>query len=255
MAKQYQWRAATKYASTTSLSYGVTPSDKTDWQTADIGTGGSSQTWTWWFRDSNTMSGGTYTDAISSRVAVQITESWTTSVDERNYLTVTVNVTIDSVVRDDLRGSDQNTPGRLIDFYTSEGGGNVLSLADYQIATAHTIYAGPLVVQQFSFTLAPGENLEHSSIYLHNQAVGYSSYDDIWMGVQFRNILPADYRPGAVQASGWKSTDRSGGACNIKSGNSWREMRTIYGAEETNKPPKIRHSNGTWYNQRKVGSG
>lgn len=255
MAKQYQWRAATKYASTTTLSYGVTPSDKSDWQTANIGTGSTSQTWTWWYRDSNTTYAGQYVDALSSRAAVQITESWSTSVDNRNNLTVTVRVTIDSVVRDDLRGNDQNTPGRIIDFYREQGGTAVLHLEDYQVATAHTIYSGPLVIDEYSFTIAPGENLERSSLYLHNQAVGYPSYDDIWLGVQFRNILPASYVPKAVYTNNqWNSCNRDNGRFDIYTGSSWRGMETLDGPDGSGDPPEI-YNGSAWKNQRLIGNG
>lgn len=253
MAKNYQWRAALKYNSDTTLSYGVTPSDKTSWQTAEIGDSETSQTWTWWYRDSNTSYAGQYIDALSSRVAVSITESWSTSVDSRNNLTVTVRVTINSIVRDDLRGNDQNLPGRIINVYRNEGGSSLLSLTDNQVAVAHTIYSGPLVIDEYSFTIAPGEDLERSSLYLHNQTSGYSSYDDIWLGVQFRNILPADFVPGAIYANGnWYSHNRNGGRADVKSSSSWNTMRTIGEGDVSGDPPEIRHSNG-WRNQRLIG--
>lgn len=253
MAKQYQWRAATKFASDTTLSYGVTPSDKSNWQTADIGTGETSQTWTWWYRDSNTSYSGQYVDALSSRVAISITESWSTSVDSRNNLTVSVRVTINSVVRDDLRGSDQNLPGRVINFYREQGGASVLGLTDNQVAVAHTLYTGPLVIDQYSFTIAPGGDLERSSLYCHNQTSGYSSFDDIWLGVQFRNPLPADFRSGAIYRNGtWYSHNRNNGRADIRSSSSWNEMRTIGEGDVSGDPPEIRHSNG-WYNQRLIG--
>lgn len=186
----YQWRATTKYNSDTSLSYGVSPSDKSSWQTAVIGTGGSG-TWTYWYRDTNVAGPGGYTDDNSSRVAVSITESWSTSVDDLNRLTVTITTTVNSIVRDDLRGTNQNTPCRDIDLYRQEGGTAILSEQDCSLASAHTIYQGPLVLGSYSFTIAPGGNIERSSLYLHNQTTGYSSFDDIWVGVQFRNILPS----------------------------------------------------------------
>ena len=252
-AKTYQWRAATKFASDTSLSYGITPSDKSSWQTATVGDTATSQTWTWWYRDTNTSYGGQYVDAYSSRVAITITESWTTSVDDRNNLTVTVRATIDSVVRDDLKGNDRNLPGRTIDFYREEGGAAILSLSDYQIATAHTIYSGPLVIDEYSFTIAPGGDLERSTLYCHNQTIGYSSYDDIWLGVQFRNTLPAEYRPGKIWDNNtWQSHNRTNGASSIRSNSAWTTMGTISGGVGTDNPPLMRHTD-SWKNQRKIG--
>lgn len=258
MADTYQWRANTRYNSTTTLSYGVTPSDQSNWQTDNIGNSQASRTWTWWYRDSNKKSGSTYTDAISSRVAISITESWTTSKDDKNNLTVRARVVVNSIVRDDLRGSDNNLPGRQIDLYKEQGGLRVLNLTDTQVATAHTIYSGPLTIAEYSFKIAPGQNIEHSTLYLHNKVISSSinSYDDIWIGVQFRNTLPNDYRPGKVYDSGaiWQSHNRTAGAANIKKSSGWATMRTESGGEGTGNPPTIKHSSG-FKNQRKIGNG
>lgn len=103
MAKTYKWKADTTYQSDTSLSYGVTPSTQTDWQTAEVGA--KSGTWTYWYRDANVAGPGGYTDDNSSRVAVSLTETWTATISSTNYLTITINTIINSVVRDDLPGS------------------------------------------------------------------------------------------------------------------------------------------------------
>lgn len=254
MAETYQWRAATKFASDTTLSYGVVPNDQSQWQTDEIGSSHESKTWTWFYRDTNTSYAGSYQDRISSRVAVSITESWTTRKDSVNNLIVTVRVTVNSIVRDDLRGTDQNTPGRNIRLYKEQGGSQILNLTDTQVATAHTIYSGPLVVDEYSFTIAPGEQLEKSSLYLHNQTVGGASYDDIWLGVQFKNTLPKDYRPGNVRYNGeWKSTNRSVGKCHVRQNGQWVEMRTLNGGSGTGNPPS-RRTGGAWKNQYKIGS-
>lgn len=183
----YQWRATTSYQSDTSLSYGS--DGPTNWQTAN--TGDLSGSYTYWYRDANVASGGVYSDANSNRVAISITESWNASVDSMNNLTVTIITTLNSIVRDDLRGANQNSPGRHINVYREQGGAAVLSLTDTSAGTAHTIWSGPLTLAQYTFTLAPGQNATRSSLYVHNQTIGYSSYDDIWVGVQFRNPLPA----------------------------------------------------------------
>lgn len=260
MAKQYKWRAATDYKSDTTLSYGVTPNTQTSWQTANEGP--LSGTWTYWYRDANVSGPGGFTDANSSRVAVNLTESWTATIDNHNNLTITVNTTINSVVRDDLKGVNQNTPGRNIDIYRVEGGAAVLSLTDTQLASAHTIWSGPLLLDSYTFTLAPGQNLERSSLYLHNQTMGAVSYDDIWFGIQWQNPLPKDYRPGATldtNTSVWKSHNRTNGACHILSntGNmTWQECRTLNGdSGGQGNPPLILHAANanSWYNQKKLG--
>lgn len=253
MAAVYQWRATTRYQSDTSLSYGVTPATQSAWQDATPGV--LSGSWTFWYRDANVASGGVYSDSNSSRVALALTESWNATINENNYLTVTVSVTLNSIVRDDLRGSNTNTPGRNINIYREEGASPILSLTDTQLATAHVIWSGPLAVDTYTFTLAPGQNLERSSLYLHNQTIGYPSYDDIWFGVQFKNTLPADYRPGKIidNNNTWQSHNRTGGADNVYNGSSWQTMRTANGGSGQGNPPIIRHSSN-WYNERKIGN-
>lgn len=257
MAKQYKWKADTTYQSTTTLSYGVIPTSHTGWQSENAGA--QSGAWTYWYRDANVSTGGTYTDANSSRVAIALTESWNATIDNRNNLTISLNTTITSIVRDDLRGSNQDTPGRNITIYRTQGGNPVLSLTDTQLASAHTIYTGPLVLDNFTFTLAPGESLQRSSLYLHNQTVGYQSYDDIWFGVLFLNDLPKDYRPGTsldTNTSVWKSHNRTNGACHVRTGSGWQECRTLDGDNGgQGNPPLILHAANasSWYNQKKLG--
>lgn len=257
MAKTYKWKADTTYKSDTSLSYGVVPTSHTGWQTAQPGS--QSGSWTYWYRDANVSSGGVFSDANSSRTAISLTESWTASISSRNYLTITITTTINSVVRDDLRGANQNTPGRNINIYREQGGAAVLSLTDTQLASAHTIWPGPMTLDQYTFTLAPGESLQRSSLYLHNQTIGYASYDDIWFGVLFLNDLPKDYRPGAsldTNTSVWKSHNRTNGACHVLNGSTWQECRTLDGDQggQGNPPLMLRAANAnSWYNQRLLG--
>lgn len=257
MAKQYKWKADTTYESTTSLSHGVIPSDHTGWQPTPAGS--QSGSWTYWYRDANVSSGGVYTDANSSRVAISLTESWTASIDSRNNLTVSIDTTINSIVRDDLRGANNNTPGRLINIHRYKDGPVVLSLTDNQVATNHTIYSGPLVLDRYTFTLAPGESLQRSSLFLHNETIGYASWDEILFGVIFLNDLPKDYRPGAsldTNTSVWKSHNRTNGACHVLNGSTWQECRTLDGdSGGQGNPPLILHAANanSWYNQKLLG--
>ena len=187
----YKWRATTRFASNTPLSYGVTPPNQSDWQTAQIGTGGSG-TWEYWFRDANMPNPlGPFSDDNSSRVTIRLAQTWSTSIDDLNNITVSVTATIGPIVRDDVRGTVLQTPGREMRIYEQEGGSPILSFEDYQIGTAHTIYEGPTVLANYTITLAPGQSQEKSTLYLHNQTIGEASYDDIWFGVQFLNDLPA----------------------------------------------------------------
>ena len=257
MAKQYKWKADTTYQSTTVLSHGVTPSSHTGWQSATAGN--QSGSWTYWYRDANYGPGGVYSDANSSRVAVSLTESWNATIDNRNNLTISITTTINSVIRDDLVGNNPATPGRIINIYRDQNGSPILTLNDGDLSTAHTIFGGPQTLDQYTFTLAPGESLQRSSLYLHNQTVGYQSYDDIWFGVLFLNDLPKDYRPGTsldTNTSVWKSHNRTNGACHVLNNSTWQECRTLDGDEggQGNPPLMLRAANAnSWYNQRLLG--
>lgn len=193
----YQWRATTTFKSDTQLSYGVIPNNFNTWQTDTIGTP-EGDTWDYWYRDTNTPhydpQGHIYfVDADSSRVVVNVTDSWSTSVDAMNNLTVTITTTVNYIVRDDLRGSNNNNYGRTISIYRQQGGAIVWSGNDYILDAAHTILASPGVsLGTRTIVIPPGQVSNYTpSIYLHNQVIGESSYDDIWIGVQFRNILEA----------------------------------------------------------------
>lgn len=253
-SKTYKWKADTTYQSDTSLSYGVIPTDHTGWQTAEVGS--QSGSWTYWYRDANVSGPSGFTDANSSRTAISLTESWTASIDTRNNLTVTITTTINSVVRDDLRGANQNTPGRSINIYREQGGAAILSLTDTQLAVAHTIWQGPQTLDQYTFTLAPGQSLQRSSLYLHNQTIGYTSYDDIWFGVLFMNDLPAVAVPHAVlgsNSSTWLSHNRPNGDLRLWNGSRWTnnlentDWGTGYGD-----PPSVMKEN-KWLNARVIG--
>ena len=79
MAKVYNWRASLVFDSGEpgGLSHGVTPSMQEGWQTSESG-GTRAGTYTYWYRDSNTMWSGSFQDILSSRVALTVTQGWTT---------------------------------------------------------------------------------------------------------------------------------------------------------------------------------
>ena len=191
----YDWRADLTFAAGDpgQLSHGVTPSAQTSWQTATAGGSMSPGQYTYWYRDSNTMWSGAFQDVLSSRVALKVTQTWTTSVDSMNNLTVVVDTTVDSIDRDDIQHPsgyyDSDTPGRDIKLYKNDGT-LVFSTVDTQVAHQHNL-SGTINLGSETFTIAPGNTSDvRTSLYLHNQTVGGSSYDDIWLGVQFRNPLP-----------------------------------------------------------------
>lgn len=255
-AKTYKWKADTTYQSSTTLSYGVIPTDHTGWQTESAGAQ-ASRTWTYWYRDANVAGPSGFSDANSSRVAISLTESWNASIDSRNNLTISLSTALNSIVRDDLRGTNQNTPGRNITIYREQGGSPILSLSDTQLASAHTIWSGPMVLEQLTFTLAPGESLQRSSLYLHNQTIGISSYDDIWFGVLFLNDLPAATIPHAVLGSNgkWLSHNREGGDLRLWAGTRWSDnLPNTGGGEDYGDPPSVMKDN-KWLNARTFGFG
>lgn len=272
MAKQYKWRSYTRFDvppdPTYFLTHGVTPADQSDWQTGTAGAQHSG-TWSYWYHDANTPVGGIYTDNNASRVVLSVTQSWTTEIDYRNNLIVRISTIINSIVRDNAFGTNYDTPGRNINLYKQEGGAAVLSLTDLQVATNHTIYPGPLNLGEETIIIAPGQNLQRSSLYLHNQSIGSSSYDDLWVGVQFMNPLPKDYRPGAslkgdneygsIVNGVWRSHNRTNGACHVLSNVenvTWQECRTVNGdSGGQGNPPLILTADdaNSWYNQKKIG--
>ena len=257
MAKQYKWKTSFAYQNELSpnnhLSYGATPNTYDSWQTATAGEAGNNTT-TYFYRDSNTMYSGEYIDSLSSRVAFSVTQTWTTSVDSHNNLTVSVSTVINSVVRDDIRGSDQNTPGRNINVYKEQGGTAYISVTDNQVATAHTI-SGSVDLGTYTFTLAPGQNLTRNTLYIHNQTVGSGSYDDIWAGVEFMNPLPKETIPHAVRggSSSWLSHNRTGGDLRIWNGSRWTDnLANTDGGTGYGDIPSI-FKNNKWLNARTFG--
>lgn len=262
MAKNYQWKT-----DATIISGGYVGeetgiiSGSTDWHTTDVLTGSTSAQY--YFRDSDSGQ-----NANSSRVVVDISESWVASINNQNYLTVTLTTTINSIVRDDIRGTPGSL-GRSFFIRREEGGAVIWSLSNDPIDYAHTILGSPLTLDSYSFTLAPGENLSRGSVYFRANTQGHdgdtppSIYIDLmWLGTQFRNILPKDYRPGAAldtNTSVWKSHNRTNGACHVLSnvGNmTWQECRTVDGdSGGQGNPPLILHAANanSWYNQKRLG--
>ena len=261
MAKNYQWRTNVKIISGgyAGEETGVIPPD-TGWRTTDVMTGSS--TAEYYFRDSDTGE-----NANSSRVVVSISETWTASIDSRNNLSVTLHTTITGIRRDDLRGTvGTMSVGRSMYMRRRENGSIKWQALNDPINTAHTILGTPFVLDDYSFTLAPGENLTRNSIYFRSNTQGHdadvppSQYIDLmWMGTQFKNILPKDYRPGTsldANTSIWRSHNRLNGACHVLNGSTWQECRTVDGdSGGRGNPPLILHAANasSWYNQKRLG--
>lgn len=254
--KYYDWRMSTEIISGgyTGEDTGVIPPD-TGWRSTDATSGSTSAEY--YFRDSDTGE-----NSNSSRVVVSIMESWTASIDANNNLTVSLQTVINSIRRDDIQGNPGTLGiGRDMFVRRYDGGPLLWSVSNDPIGTVHTILGTPLVLDEYTFVLPPGENLSRGSVFFRNNAVGHgsdptpSAYVDLmWLGTEFRNPLPKDYRPGERKINGiWQSHNRDGGACRRKVNGTWIELRTLDGGVGTGNPPSIK-TNNVWVNQKKLGA-
>lgn len=249
--KYYDWRLSSEIISGgyTGEETGVIPPD-TGWRSTDVMTGSSSAEY--YFRDSDYGQ-----NQNSSRVVVSITETWKASIDSENYLTVNLKTTIDSIRRDDVRGNP-GANGRNMFIRREDGGPILWSVSNDPINTAHTILGSPIVLDEYSFTLPPGESLSRGSVFFRGNVTGHDSdptpsiyVDLMWLGTEFRNPLPRDYRPGERKINGaWQSHNRDGG---VSDRIGYGTMRTLDGGVGTGNPPS-RKTSDTWYNQRKLGA-
>lgn len=256
MSKNYQYRAQFiivegGYPGETT---GVSPADD-NWHTTDVASG--SATHSYYYNDSTCAS-----NANSSRTTVRITDSWTVDIDEHNNMNVTVHTVIDSISRAAYQGNPNSCASNIVTdiIIRRYSGGPILARYDNQNFTTYGTVASNVDLGTYTFTLAPGQDANRSTVHYTNDAhfTGGGQeglYDDVFrMGITFKNILPADYRPGATldSSSVWQSHDRTGGKAHIlTSSNTWREMRTNNGLVESDNPPSIYTTK--WMNQRKLG--
>ncbi len=254
MAKNYQYRAQMVIVEGgyPGEEPGVNPPD-TSWHTTSATSG--SATHTYYYNDSTCAA-----NANSSRTSINITDSWTVNIDEHNNMTVSVHTVINSISRAAYQGDPNACASNIVAdlIIRRQAGGTVLARYNNQNFATYGTVASNIDLGTTTFTLAPGQNLNRSTVHYTNDA-HYTGggqeglYDDVFrMGITFRNILPADYRPGATLNSAWLSHERTGGKAHIlTSGGTWREMRTNNGLTESDNPPSIRTTK--WMNQRKIG--
>ena len=243
MAKNYQYRAQFViveggYPGETT---GVSPADDS-WHTTDVATG--SATHTYYYNDSTCSS-----NANSSRTSVNITDSWTVSIDEHNNMSVTVHTVINSISRAAYQGDPNACASNIVSdiIIRRQSGGTVLARYDDQNFGTYGTVASNIDLGTYTFTLAPGQDANRSTVHYTNDAhfTGGGQeglYDDVFrMGITFKNILPA------------QSHERTGGKAHIlTSGGTWSEMRTVGSPTELGNPPSIRKNNA-WYNMAKIG--
>ena len=249
MVKQYQWQVSVDAVGP--IAAGVLSGD-TSLHTTDVLTG--TATAQYYYLDSNVVTSGT---ANTSRVVIQVTDTWNVSFDSRNNLIVSVSSVIDSIVRDNVNGNPAGPSNlaRDMNAYQYEGGTSLWYYRDTNISEAKTI-ATNINLGTHEFILTPGQMASRHSMFFFNKTVGAQSAGDrLNMGVKFVNILPPDYRPGATLDSNrlWQSHNREAGKAHILGANGkYIEMRTIAGLEDSDNSPSIR-VNDKWFNQRKIG--
>lgn len=260
MSQQYQWKTD---ATIISGGYPNEPhgviNGSTDWQTTTSLTG--STTAEYYFRDSASSS-----NANSSRVVVSITESWTASISSTNYLTITLQTTIDSIYRDDIVGSPGTggSPYRTMFARREAGGTNLWTTSGDNITTAHTILGSPLILSEYSFTLAPGESASRGSVFFRSNVQGHDNdpapsmyVDEMWLGTHFLNPMPKDYIPGKIwNGSDWMSHNRAtNGHAKIYTGSAWSaDMKTVDGDGTTTGNPPYIYNGTNFANMRLIGT-
>lgn len=225
-----------------------------DW-TETVGDSGSS-TVTYYYHDSSQQ-----TDSNSTLVEMSITDTWSAVRDSKNFYRVTVTTTLNSIRRT-IVGSPspysvsmfaRRTAGG-VNLWTSGGCVNAAGSADY-IPT-------PLNLGTYTIVLPPGHSTDtYGTIYFRSNTCGHDDdptpsiyVDEFWMGLNFRNTLPPDYRPGDTwDSSNWMSHNRAGGWAGIWNGSSFAEMRTIGGDGSTTGNPPYIYNGVDWVNQRLIG--
>jgi len=225
-----------------------------DW-TETSGSSGSS-TVTYYYHDSALTS-----DANSTIVYVTITDTWSATKDSDNTYHVTVHSVLNSIRREVVGSPAALSASIFVRRYP--GGPNIWTSGGCVNAAAAGTHATNVDLGTYTIDLPPGqETVTHGAIYYRSNLCGYVStqppaiyVDEYWVGINFRNILPPDYVPGATYSNNiWWSHDRDGGAAKLYNGSGWSEnMRTINGAIGTDNPPFIRHENA-WKNMRLIGN-
>lgn len=178
-------------------------------------------------------------------------------------MSVSVHTVINSISRAAYQGDPNSCANNIVSdlIIRRQAGGTILARYDNQNFGTYGTIASNIDLGTYTFTLAPGQDANRSTVHYTNDAhyTGGSQeglYDDVFrMGVTFKNILPADYRPGATldSSSVWQSHERTGGKAHIlTSGGTWLEMRTVDAPTGLGNPPSIRKNNA-WYNMAKLG--
>lgn len=236
-----------------------------------VGSNGVTQDWTetpgasgsstvkYWYHDSALTS-----DANSTLVEVTVTDTWTATKDPDNTYHVTVHSVLNSIVRSVVGSPSPLSASIFVRRYP--GGPNIWTSGGCVNAAAAGSYANNVDLGTFTIDLPPGqETITHGSIYYRSNICGYDSetppsiyVDEYWVGINFRNVLPPDYRPGDTYDSSstdWLSHNRGSGWAGVYDGANFKEMRTVNGNGSTTGDPPYIYNGSSWANQRKIGTG
>lgn len=225
-----------------------------DW--TDVTSPSGSSTVTYHYTDSATLDNNN-----SSRVDVQITDSWTATLQPGNTIRITVTTTIDSITRTKI-GSPSAYSTYLFARQTAGGTDIWTSGSCDDATTSHTI-ATNIAVGTYVIDLPP-ESSESSrgTVYFRSNTCGHNSdippseyIDEFWLGLNFRNQLPKEIIPGKVwDGSDWLSHNRAtDGHAKQYNGSSWgSDMKTSGDPTATGNPPEIYNSG--WKDMRRIGT-
>lgn len=225
--------------------------------TETSGNSGSS-TVTYYYHDSALTS-----DANSTLVEVTVTDTWTATKDSDNTYHVTVHSVLNSIRRTVVGSPQPLSVSIFVRRYA--GGPNLWTSGGCVNAAAAATHATNINLGTYTIDLPPGQaTTTQGAIYYRSNICGYEStnppsiyVDEYWLGINFRNVLPPDYRPGKTYTStnvDWLSHNRASGWAGVWNGTSFKEMRTESGnGIVTGNPPYI-YGSGAWRNQRKIGT-
>lgn len=224
-----------------------------DW--TDTSGDSGSHTVTYYYHDSTLQ-----TDANSTIVRVTITDEWSAVKNNDNSYDVTVRSVINSITRTVVGSPAAYSVSMFARRYA--GGPNMWTSGGCVNAAANATHATNVDLGTFTIHLPPGqETVTHGTVYFRSNTCGHDGdgpgpyVDEFWMGINFRNILPPDYRPGdTYDNNAWWSHNRSSGWAGVWDGGAFREMRTESGDGVVSGNPPYIYNGSNWVNQRKIGN-
>ena len=224
-----------------------------DW--TDTSGDSGSHTVTYYYHDSTLQ-----TDANSTIVRVTITDEWSAVKNNDNSYDVTVRSVINSITRTVVGSPAAYSVSMFARRYA--GGPNMWTSGGCVNAAANATHATNVDLGTFTIHLPPGqETVTHGTVYFRSNTCGHDGdgpgayVDEFWMGINFRNTLPPDYRPGdTYDNNAWWSHNRSSGWAGVWDGGAFKEMRTESGDGVVSGNPPYIYNGSNWVNQRKIGN-